>query len=164
MFFAFVMWWSRVPLVLGAGFGETGTRAETLDIGEDIMRTRYTVVLSMLAGAALGAFAVQGLRAQAKPPVYLVSEIEVLDSAAYLKEYAPRARASIQQHGGRFVALGGKTTAIEGEPPKPRIAIIAWDSIDTLQAYWNSGEFKDIKSVRDKYSKFRSFAVEGLAN
>jgi hypothetical protein len=31
------------------------------------MKTRYTVALSMLAGATLGAAAVQGLHAQAKP-------------------------------------------------------------------------------------------------
>jgi hypothetical protein len=32
----------------------------------------------MLAGAALGAGAIQGLHAQAKPPVYLVTEIDGL--------------------------------------------------------------------------------------
>jgi len=42
---------------------------------EDIMKTQYTVALSMLAGIGLGAVAVQGLHAQAKPPAYLVIEI-----------------------------------------------------------------------------------------
>jgi len=41
------------------------------------MKTRYTVALSMFAGAALGAAAIQGLHAQAKPPVYLIGQIEV---------------------------------------------------------------------------------------
>jgi len=36
------------------------------------MKTQYTVALSMLAGIGLGAVAVQGLHAQAKPPAYLV--------------------------------------------------------------------------------------------
>jgi hypothetical protein len=40
---------------------------------EDIMKTRYTVVLSMIAGAAVGAAAIQGLHAQAKPKAYLVT-------------------------------------------------------------------------------------------
>ena len=39
------------------------------------MKTQYTVALSMLAGIGLGAVAVQGLHAQAKPPAYLVIEI-----------------------------------------------------------------------------------------
>lgn len=128
------------------------------------MRTRYIVAISMFAGAVIGSAVVQGLRAQVKPPVYQISEIEVLDSANYIKEYAPRGRASIQQYGGRFIALGGKTTSIEGEPPKARIAIIAWDSIEKLRGYSDSAEFKEIKPIRDKYAKFRTFTVEGVAN
>jgi hypothetical protein len=40
------------------------------DTSEDTsMKTYYTVTLAMLAGVGLGAAAVQGLHAQAKPPV-----------------------------------------------------------------------------------------------
>ena len=46
------------------------------------MKIRYTVVLSMIAGAALGGAAIQGLHAQAKPKAYTVSELETLDPAA----------------------------------------------------------------------------------
>jgi hypothetical protein len=38
------------------------------------MRIQYNVTLAMLAGFGLGAVAVQGLHAQAKPPVYQVVE------------------------------------------------------------------------------------------
>jgi hypothetical protein len=41
------------------------------------MKTRYTVALSMIAGAALGGAAIQGLHAQAKLKAYSVGEIEV---------------------------------------------------------------------------------------
>jgi len=44
---------------------------------EGIMKTRYTVALSMIAGAALGGAAIQGLHAQAKLKAYSVAEIEV---------------------------------------------------------------------------------------
>ncbi len=55
------------------------------------MKTRYTVALSMLAGATIGAFAFQGLHAQAKPPVYFIVENEISDVQSYLKEYAAHA-------------------------------------------------------------------------
>jgi Domain of unknown function (DUF1330) len=71
------------------------------------MKTRLTVALSMLAGAALGAVAVQGLHAQAKPPVYYVSEIDVTNPDGYGKEYAPKMQALIKSHGGRLIAIGG---------------------------------------------------------
>ena len=60
------------------------------------MKTHYAIALAMLAGFGLGTVAVQGLHAQAKPPVYQVTEIEILDPEAYSKDYVPKARAAIQ--------------------------------------------------------------------
>ena len=44
------------------------------------MKPNYKVAVAMLAGVALGALAVQGLHAQAKPPVYYIAEIDVTNS------------------------------------------------------------------------------------
>ena len=126
------------------------------------MKTHYTVTLAMLAGFGLGAVADQGLHAQAKPPVYQVVEIDVLNQEAYLGDYAPKAQAAIKAAGGKFLAAGGKTTTIEGEPPKPRIVIQQWDSLEKVQAYRNSAAFKDLLPLRDKMAKFRSYVVEGV--
>ncbi len=52
--------------------------------------------VGMLAGAVLGAAAVSGLHAQAKPPVYLVTEIDVTNPQAYGKDFAPKAQATIK--------------------------------------------------------------------
>jgi uncharacterized protein (DUF1330 family) len=125
------------------------------------MKTHYTVTLSMLTGFGLGAVAVQGLHAQAKPPVYQVTEIEILNQEAYSKDYLPKAQAAIKAAGGKLLAAGGKTTTIEGEPPKSRVVIQQWDSLEKIQAYRNSTAFKDLLPLRDKLAKFRSFAVEG---
>jgi hypothetical protein len=57
-------------------------------LGGQVMKTQYTVALSMIAGIAIGAAAIQGLHAQAKPKAYLVTESEVLDQAA-LDSYVP---------------------------------------------------------------------------
>ena len=50
------------------------------------MKTRFTVASSMLAGFAIGAVTVQGLYAQAKPPAYVIAEIDVMDQDGYAKE------------------------------------------------------------------------------
>src|SRR5262249_15378916 len=50
--------------------------AELSAVGGNHMNTRYTTALTLLAGVAIGALAVQGLHAQSKPPVYLVSFID----------------------------------------------------------------------------------------
>lgn len=48
------------------------------------MRTRSVVALSVLVGFAAGAAAVQGLYAQAKPPAYVIAEIDVSNPYASL--------------------------------------------------------------------------------
>ena len=58
------------------------------------MKTRHMIAFSLFAGAAFGAGAVQVLHAQAKPPAYVVAEIDVHD-AAYDKEYVPGAIEAI---------------------------------------------------------------------
>jgi uncharacterized protein len=65
--------------------------------------------LGMLAGVAIGAAAVQGVHAQAKPPVYFVTEITVNSPKAYAKEYAPKAQAITKSHGGQFTSAGAQT-------------------------------------------------------
>jgi hypothetical protein len=64
------------------------------------MKSNYKVAVAMLAGVALGALAVQGLHAQAKPPLYVVSEIDVSNLDAYLKEYVPVAQAALKRFRG----------------------------------------------------------------
>jgi uncharacterized protein (DUF1330 family) len=126
------------------------------------MRTHYAMALATLAGFGLGAIAVQGLHAQATPPVYYIAEIDVTDLDNYVKEYAPKAQALIKASGGRLLAAGQKVTPIEGAPPKPRVAVLQWESMEKLQAWRNTPEFKENRKIGDKYAKFRSFAIEGL--
>lgn len=128
------------------------------------MKSRYAVALSLLAGAALGAAAVQGLHAQAKPPVYYVAEIDVTDLEGWTKDYAPKAQALIKESGGRVLAAGQNVTSLEGEPPKKRVAIQVWDSMDQIKAWRSSAKFKELQSLREKYGKARAFTVEGLPN
>ena len=125
------------------------------------MKTRYTVALSILAGVAVGALAIQGLYAQAKPPVYFVVENEISDVQGYLKEYAARARDMIKANGGRYLAAGDATTFV-GEPPKSRVAIFVFDDLQQIQTWLNSPEYKDIRKVGEKYAKFRNYAVPGV--
>jgi uncharacterized protein (DUF1330 family) len=126
------------------------------------MKTKYTVVLTLLAGVAVGGLADQALHAQAKPPVYLVSMIDVNNPDAYAKDYVPKVRATIKASGGRVIAASPKVTPVEGEAPTSRVAINVFDSVEKLQAWRNSSEFKEARKIGDQYAKFRSFIVEGV--
>jgi len=98
------------------------------------MKTSYAMALALLAGIAIGAAGIEGLHAQAKPPVYLIADNTVTSPEAYAKEYLPLAQAAIKAHGGRYIAAG-KGTAIDGEPPKGRVVILKWDSLEQLKGW-----------------------------
>jgi uncharacterized protein (DUF1330 family) len=122
----------------------------------------------MLAGVAVGAVAVQGLHAQGKPPVYLVTEIDVTNPEAYGKEFAPKAQASIKAAGGRQIAIGGAAgagaksiTPLEGAAPPKRAVIQQWDSMEALMAWYHGADYKAAREIGDKYATFRRYALEG---
>jgi len=127
------------------------------------MKANFKVAIALVAGAAIGGIAVQGLHAQTKPPVYTVSEIDVTNVAAYEKEFAPIAQASIRKSGGKILAGSQKVTSLEGTPPKSRVTIQVWDSLEQAQAWRNSADYKAARMIGDKYATYRAFAVEGMA-
>jgi hypothetical protein len=55
------------------------------------MKTRFTVLVSVMAGIAVGAAAVQALHAQGRPPAFVVGEIDVRNPELFAKEYLPNA-------------------------------------------------------------------------
>lgn len=126
------------------------------------MKASYKIGLATLVGFGLGAMAVQGLHAQAKPPAYTVSEIEITNLDGYQKEYAPLAAAARSAAGGRQLAAGQNAIALEGMPPKTRITINQFDSLEKAQAWRGSAQYNEARKVGDKYAKFRSYAIEGL--
>jgi uncharacterized protein (DUF1330 family) len=132
------------------------------------VKTQYTVALAMVAGFGLGVTAIQGLHAQAKAPIYYISEINVTDPDSYAKEYVPKAQAMIKAAGGRFVAIGGtggsatgKVTGFDGEAPK-RVTVQVWDSMEKIQAWRADPAYIAHRKIGDKYATFHSFAVDGV--
>jgi uncharacterized protein (DUF1330 family) len=134
-----------------------------LTLREHVMKSKYAVAFAMFASFALGAAAVQGLHAQAKPPAFVIAEITVTNQDGYTNDFRPAIGKSIQEYGGKYIAQGGKTLAIRGEPPKPRIVVAQFENMDKVQALIESAGFKSAQPIGDKYATFRLFAVEGLA-
>jgi uncharacterized protein (DUF1330 family) len=131
------------------------------------MKQYFGVGLGMLTGFVIGAGAITGLHAQAKPKFYLISEIDVTNPEAYGKEFAPKAQATVKASGASFVLIGGSSgagakpiAAIEGTPPK-RITVQAWDSLDAINAWFKSADYQEALKIGTKYATFRRYAIEG---
>ena len=126
------------------------------------MKTNCKIAIALVAGAAIGGAAIQGLHAQAKPPVYVIGENDVTNGDAYTKEFVPLARASIRNSGGKPVAASQKVVALEGTAPSSRITINVFDSLEKAQAWRNGTEYKEARKIGDKYAKFRAYVVDGI--
>jgi uncharacterized protein (DUF1330 family) len=126
------------------------------------MKAHFSIALALLTGVAIGAFLVQSLKAQSKPPAYVITEIEITNLDSYQKEYVPLAQASIRAAGGNLLAAGQNIIAFEGAPPKTRVTINQFDSLEAIRNWRGSAQYRAAREVGDKYAQFRAFAVEGL--
>ena len=128
------------------------------------MNTNRNLALAVLAGISIGAMGVMAIHAQeAKtPPDSLIAETEVTDGAAFQK-YAAKVPETLAPFSGSFhyVVRGGKTQALEGQPPKS-IVVIAFDSTDKALAWYNSPAYEAIRPIRQGASVSRIFMAEGL--
>jgi len=126
------------------------------------MKNRILIALAMIASAASGAAVTQALHAEARPPAYVVGEIDITDPEGYAREFSPLARKALAQAPGyKALVLGGKTISLQGSPPKKRVIINVFDSLDAAVQAYSSPAFKEARKIGDKFATFRTYAVEG---
>jgi uncharacterized protein (DUF1330 family) len=125
------------------------------------MKTSYKLAIALVAGAAIGGAAIQGLHAQAKPPVFMVAINEISNQEGYTKEYLPAAQKAIKDHGGVYVAAG-PVAQVTGGLPNGRGVILRWESMEALQAWRNSPDYQAALKVGEKYAKYNLIAIPGV--
>ena len=94
-------------------------------------------------------------------PAYVVVEIAVHDAQTY-ERYKQLAPPSIAHHGGRYLARGGATEALEGSWSPPRFVILEFPSAQHARAWWNSPEYAPAKALRQSCTQTQMLLVEGL--
>ena len=73
-----------------------------------------------------------------------IAHVEVTDPQAY-GEYAKRATQAIADHGGVFLARGGRHVQLEGRD-RPRNVVARFPSVDAAVACYNSPAYQDALS------------------
>jgi uncharacterized protein (DUF1330 family) len=115
----------------------------------------------MLAGVALGALAMRMPKAQKSPTAFYIAEVFEVSNPDDFKTYAAGVPATVEKYGGHFVVRGGKTEALEGEPPK-RIIVMSFESMAAAKRWYASPEYSAIRPIRQRSAKARGFIVEGV--
>ncbi len=116
------------------------------------------------AGAAIfGAAAAAARQTPGTPKAYIVTEVDVTgDKEAFQRDYAAHAAATTVPFGGRDLRSCHRVSLEGGDPPKGRIVISVFDSVEQAQAWRNSTEYVKIAAVRLRETTPRQYIVEGL--
>ena len=128
------------------------------------MESNHKLALAVLAGVSIGVAGANAIHAQQvkAPPAYVISEVDVTDPATFQK-YAEKVPGTLAPFNAHYIVRGGKIEAVEGDAPKGRFVVIAFDSVEKAKAWENSSAYEAIKPIRHSSSKSRVFIAEGLA-
>ncbi|HLM80904.1 MAG TPA: DUF1330 domain-containing protein [Terriglobales bacterium] len=128
------------------------------------MKTNFKVALAVLAGVSIGIVGAKLMRAQQvkTPPGYVIAEVEVTDPTT-MQKYVEKVSETLAPFNHHYVVRGHKIQALEGEPPKGGIVIIAFDSVEKAREWYDSPAYSAIKPFRQSAAKNRIFIVEGVA-
>jgi uncharacterized protein (DUF1330 family) len=91
---------------------------------------------------------------------YIISRVDVVDPEAYAL-YAAAATKAIADHGGRPLARGGRSEALEG-PARARNAILEFADYDTARRYYHSQQYQMAKTMRAGAAQIEMVLVEGV--
>jgi uncharacterized protein (DUF1330 family) len=128
------------------------------------MKTNPKLVLAVLVGISIGMVSGLSIRGQqvTTPPGYLIGEVEITDPAR-LEKYGEKLAETLAPFNHHFVVRSSKIQVLEGDVPKSRIVVIAFDSVEKARAWYDSPAYAAIKPIRQRAAKSRIFIVEGLA-
>ena len=92
---------------------------------------------------------------------YLLAQVEVRDMQQY-RQYTARTPDIIAKYGGRFLTRGGEVVTLEGEEPAGRIVLIEFPSLETVQEFYASAEYQEVKELRLPASTASFLALDGV--
>jgi uncharacterized protein (DUF1330 family) len=128
---------------------------------EGAMGEKTKIVGALTLGIAIGAVAVPALRAQgAGSAAYVVAEMHVTDPAGFT-QYMQREPATLGAFHGRVVARALPDVR-EGAAADGMVAILAFDSLQDANHWYNSPEYENLKLLRQQSAKSRLYFLSGI--
>ncbi|WP_371370507.1 DUF1330 domain-containing protein [Pseudomonas sp. QL9] len=92
---------------------------------------------------------------------YWIAHVDVTDPDQY-SQYTSRAPAAFALYGGRMLARGGRSQAMEGRETPQRSVVIEFDSYEQALACYHSAEYQEACAKRQGAAKAEVIIVEGV--
>lgn len=94
-------------------------------------------------------------------PAYIIANVDVTEADRY-ELYKTLVPSSIAAFGGRYLARGGQSEALEGDWKTKRVVVLEFPSYEKARAWWSSTEYADAKRLRQQTARTNMILVEGL--
>ena len=127
------------------------------------MKTIRNQILAWSAVLVLNVVASGAAAAPSPLPAYWIATMTVSNPEAFTKEFMPRVTKVFAEHGGKYVARGGRVVSLEGKPAR-RVVILQFPSVEAAQAVYALPAYQEARKIGDRYATFESIVVvEALA-
>ncbi|MEE1922731.1 DUF1330 domain-containing protein [Pseudomonas sp. 148P] len=93
---------------------------------------------------------------------YWIAHVDVTDPEQY-QHYTQRAPAAFAAFGGKLLARGGRSEAMEGRPTPQRSVVIEFESYEQAVACYRSAQYQEACGYRQGAAKAEVIIVEGYA-
>ncbi|MDR0278838.1 MAG: DUF1330 domain-containing protein [Paucimonas sp.] len=91
---------------------------------------------------------------------YWIAHVDVTDPEQY-QHYTQRAPAAFAAFGGKLLARGGRSEAMEGRATPQRSVVIEFESYEQAVACYRSAQYQEACSDRQGAAKAEVIIVEG---
>jgi uncharacterized protein (DUF1330 family) len=93
-------------------------------------------------------------------PAYVIGEANIT-RPEQMKDYGPAVMASVQKHGGRYLARGAEPFVLEGGPAH-NILMIEFDDVEAAKRWYASPEYQAAKAMRQGASNVRLVLIDSF--
>jgi uncharacterized protein (DUF1330 family) len=94
---------------------------------------------------------------------YFIAQIRINNEIEYQK-YIDKARAVFKRYNGKYLAVDNNPIILEGSWKYTRTALIAFESKNDFDAWYDSDDYQTILKYRLKAAECDTILVKGLEN
>ena len=125
------------------------------------MRQAIKVLLALGGGLLVGSLGIGVVNAQAGPhTAYVITETKVTDPAGFM-EYLQRESGTLAPYHGHTVARALPDVR-EGAAPDGVVSIVAFDTLQDANRWFNSPEHGKLIALQQKSSVARVYILDGV--
>ena len=95
-------------------------------------------------------------------PAYVIAAVEDAWDQEKLVRYREGNTQVVAEHGGRFVARGGRQEVLEGDFEPKRTVLIEFPDLDAARGWYESDDYAPLRELRRSASDTDIWVVDGV--